>query len=199
MLPIASGVRGRSVNLLAILALLVFFASIGFATYVFFYKSHLIKTIADLDASLVLARKSFDPEFIALASRLDARLESARKLMNSHRAFSPLFDILEKRTLEDVRFKDFLFNVAEGREPTFSMEGQAKSFNAVALQSDIFGAERSFTDPVFSNFSLDEEGNVIFNFQTTLDPKLLLYRETLISVKEEGVEETAPTLENDNI
>ena len=60
------------------------------------------------------------------------------------------------------------------------MTGQAKSFNSVALQSDVFGTERSFKDPIFSNFSLNERGDVIFNFQTTVDPKLLLYREIVL-------------------
>src|SRR3989338_1167336 len=37
------------------------------------------------------------------------------------------------------------------------------------------------SDPVFSDFTLDAGGNVIFNFKTAIDPKLLLYRETLLS------------------
>lgn len=188
-LPTSSGLGSWRVNLLAILAFLVFFSSTSFAVFVFFYKSHIIKTIAELDASLVLARKSFDPEFIAEASRLDARIESARMLLKTHRALSPLLDLLEKKTLESVRFQDFTFNGRNGDDITVGMTGEAQGFNAVALQSDVFGAERSFKDPVFSNFSLDEEGNVIFNFQTTVDPKLFLYGETLLgSADSEGAD-----------
>ena len=179
-LPTSSGLGSRRVNLLAILAFLVFFSSIGFAAFVFFYKSHIIKTIAELDASLVLARKSFDPEFIAEASQLDARIEGARTLLKTHRALSPLLDLLEKKTLESVRFQDFTFNGRDGDDITVGMTGEAQSFNAVALQSDVFGAERAFQNPVFSSFSLDEQGNVIFNFQTRVDPKLFLYGETLL-------------------
>ena len=180
--PAASGVGGRF-NVLAILAFLVFLASVGFAAFAFFYKSHLVKTIAELDASLVLARKSFDPEFIAEASRLDARIEGARTLLGTHRALSPLFDLLEKKTLENVRFQDFNFNAQDGNEVIVGMAGEAKSFNAVALQSDVFGAERSFKNPVFSNFSLNEQGDVIFDFQAVVDSKLLSYSETLLAAK----------------
>lgn len=182
--PTSSGLGSQRVNLLAILAFLVFFSSTSFAAFVFFYKSHIIKTITELDASLVLARKSFDPEFIAKASQLDARIEGARTLLKTHRALSPLLDLLEKKTLESVRFQDFTFNGRDGDDITLGMTGEAQSFNAVALQSDVFGAERAFKDPVFSNFSLDEQGNVIFNFQTTVDPKLFLYGETLLTASD---------------
>lgn len=178
----SSGTSGRGINVLSVLALFIFFAVIGLAVFVFFYKSHLIQTIAGLDASLVQAKKSFDPEFIAEASRLNARIEGARQLLNTHRALSPLFDILEKKTLAQVRFQDFNFNALGEREITIAMTGQAKSFNAVALQSDVFGTEPSFKDPVFSNFALNEQGDVIFNFKTVIDSKLLLYRETLLGV-----------------
>lgn len=178
-LPTTQGTGGRSFNALSIFALLAFFVVIGLAVTVFFYKARLIRVIAELDASLLQAKKSFDPGFIAEASRFNTRIEAARELLNSHRALSPLFDILEKKTLENVRFRDFHFT-AGGREVMMGMTGQAKSFNSVALQSDVFGAEDSFKDPVFSNFSLNEDGDVIFNFQTTVDPKLLLYRATLL-------------------
>jgi hypothetical protein len=179
-LPTAQRIGGHGVNLFSILALFIFFAAIGLAVSVFFYKSRLVQRIAALDASLVQAKKSFDPEFIAEASALNARIEGARELLNAHRSLSPLFDILEKKTLESVRFQNFHFSAEGGRDAAIGMIGQAKSFNSVALQSDVFGAEPSFKDPIFSDFSLDERGNVLFNFKTTVDPKLLLYRETLL-------------------
>lgn len=190
-LPTSQGIGGRSINLFFVLAILVFFVVIGLAVSVFFYKSYLIKSIAELDASLLQAKKSFDPEFIAEASLLNARIEGAKELLNSHRALSPLFDILEKKTLESVRFQDFHFNAEGKREVTVGMTGQAKSFNSVALQSDVFGTERSFKDPIFSNFSLNERGDVIFNFQTTVDPKLLLYRETILGKDDSDTKDEA--------
>ncbi len=175
------GIGGRSINVFGILALIVFFITVGLAVFVFFYKSHLITSINEMDAALALAKKSFEPEFIATASRLNSRIEAARELLSRHRSLSPLFTILEKKTLEQVRFQDFHFTAEGGREVAINMRGQAKSFNAVALQSDVFGTEPSFKDPMFSNFSLDERGDVTFDFKTTVDPKLLLYSESLLS------------------
>ncbi|MDO8620025.1 MAG: hypothetical protein Q7R64_01600 [bacterium] len=184
------GAGGQGVNVLAIIALAIFFIAVGLSITVFFYKSSLIQLIATMDAELAAAKKSFEPAFIEEASRFDTRIAGAQELLGSHRALSPLFDILEKKTLESMRFKDFNFTSLEGRTATLSMTGQAKSFNAVALQSDVFGAEKAFKDPVFSNFNLDDQGDVIFNFKATIDSELLRYRETVLGSSDNSEAET---------
>jgi len=177
---LAPGMGRRSVNLLPIISIAVFFLAVGLSATVFFYKARLVNVIIAMDADLAAAKKSFEPEFIDEAVRLSTRIEGARGLLANHRALSPLFDLLEKKTLETVRFQDFTFSAKEGKDSTLAMKGQARSFNAVALQSDVFGAERSFKDPVFSNFTLNEVGDVLFDFKTTLASELLQYRETVL-------------------
>ncbi|MDO8594715.1 MAG: hypothetical protein Q7R93_04360 [bacterium] len=178
--PPTVGFGGHTINLFAVIGLIVFFLAAGLAATVFFYRAYLVQTIGDMDTSLAAAKKSFEPEFIDKASRLNFRIMGAKELLDTHRALSPLFDILEKKTLESVRFQDFNFSVIGGSEISLLMTGQAKSFNAVALQSDVFGTEPSFKDPIFSNFNLSENGDIIFNFRTTIDAKLLRYRETVL-------------------
>ena len=190
--PTTFGARVRTVNFFGVFALVVFFLTVGLSALVFFYKANLISLISDMDTTLAAAKKSFEPEFINDASRLSARIEGALELLNSHRALSPLFDILEKKTLETVRFQDLNFTALKGQETTVSMTGQAQSFNAVALQSDVFGTERSFKDPVFSNFNLNERGDVIFNFKTTIMPELLQYRETVLGSKDSDTTTASP-------
>ncbi len=176
----APGAGRRTFNVLALASISVFSIVAALAVLVFFYQAHLVRAISDMDTELIKVRKSFEPEFIEEASRLNARIEATRELVNNHRAFSPLFGILEKKTLESVRFQDFSFNASDGKEATLAMTGQAKSFNAVALQSDVFGSDRAFKDPVFSNFALNEHGDIVFNFKTSLDPALLRYSETVL-------------------
>lgn len=172
---------GKSVNLFAVIALVIFLLTAALAAGVFFYRGYLIQHITQMDAKLAAAKKSLEPEFINEASRLHSRIEAAKELFALHSAPSLLFDLLEKKTLESVRFRDFSFDARNEREMTLSMTGEAKSFNAVALQSDVFGAEPQFVDPVFSNFNLNERGDVVFNFKATVDPKLLRYSETVIA------------------
>jgi len=192
MAPTAPGAGRRAFNVLALASISVFSIVAALSITVFLYHAHLVRAISDMDTELIKARKSFEPEFIEEASRLNARIEAARGLVNNHRALSPLFGILEKKTLESVRFQDFSFNAADGKDATLTMTGQAKSFNAVALQSDVFGSERAFKDPVFSNFALSERGDIVFNFKTSLDSALLRYRETVLgsAAGEESTDES---------
>jgi hypothetical protein len=171
---------GRRLNFFSLAALVLFGASAALAIFVFFYRGYLARDITRLDAELALARKSFEPEFIETAVRLNRRIEAGKHLLASHRALSPLFDVLEKRTLETVRFQSFAFEMS-GASGTLSMNGEGKSFNAVALQSDIFGGEKGFVNPVFSNFSLSERGTVLFNFKTDISTNLLNWSESVIS------------------
>lgn len=197
--PPTSGVGGRSVNLFTMIALIIFFLTVGLAAAVFFYKSYVVRAIVAMDTALAAAKKSFEPEFIEEASRLNARIEGARELLHRHRALSPLFDVLEKKTLESVRFRNFNFTAQNEREIELAMTGEARSFNAVALQSDVFGAERFFRDPVFSNFTLNESGDVIFNFKTVIEPELLLYREAVLPASARDGEVSGAPLGDDEL
>jgi len=178
----ASGLSGsRTVQVLEIISVILFSATVLLAGGVYLYRGYLLRSIETMNAQLVEARKSFEPEFVETASRLNSRIESGKTLLSLHVGISPIFDLLEKKTLEDVRFIDFAFRGFTERDMSVAMTGQAKSFNAVALQSDIFGAERYFKDPVFSNFTLNEKGEVIFNFKAAVTPEFLRYRENLLS------------------
>ena len=183
------------VNLFSIIAFVTFFLTGALAAGVFFYKSYLVRAIVTMDASLAEAKKSFEPEFIEEAARLHARIAAGKELLNQHRALSPLFDILEKKTLENVRFQDLHFTAEQEKDILLSMTGEARSFNAVALQSDVFGTEPSFTNPVFSNFNLNDSGDVVFDFSTTVDVELLRYREMVLGDRESDNKEGVVPLE----
>lgn len=176
----------------AIIAIVVFVTTAALAVGVFFYHGFLIRDILAKDEQLVGARKSFEPEFVETATRLDARIKAASQTLSLHTAFSLLFALLEKRTLETVRFKGFSLESKGEREFSISLSGEAKSFNAVALQSDVFGGEKKFLNPVFSNFTLSDRGNVFFQFTTTLDPVLVAYRELLPDYAPAKTDEDTP-------
>ncbi len=175
--PVGRGAsRREGANPFTVIALVVFLAVAALSAGVFLYRGFLIRDIRAMDAQLAAARKSFEPEFVGAAARLDTRLRAAGQALSRHLALSLLFDLLERRTLETVRFRDFSFEAKDEKSFTLALSGEAKSFNAVALQSDVFGGEKRFTNPVFSNFTLSERGNVLFQFKTGVDPGLIAYR-----------------------
>lgn len=188
----------RPAYLFFVSALVVFLLSAVLSLGVFLYRAYLVRAVSAMDTTLAAARKSFEPEFIDEAARLSSRIEAVKKLFALHRAPSLIFEMLEKKTLEAVRWRDFSLEAAEGGAATLSLTGEAKSFNAVALQSDVFGAEPLFQDPVFSNFTLSEKGNVVFDFKTGVNDALLRYRETVIaseSLEDEAIDAPAEEFE----
>ncbi|PIQ68231.1 MAG: hypothetical protein COV91_05230 [Candidatus Taylorbacteria bacterium CG11_big_fil_rev_8_21_14_0_20_46_11] len=186
---------GRTINVFAVVSIVVFLAVALLAAVTFFYRGALISEITAMDTDLVKAEKNFEPEFVDTAVRLHKRIESVKTLLGNHRSISPLFDILEKKTLEQVRFQGMALNSSEA-EITLSMTGEAKSFNSVALQSDVFGGEQYFQNPVFSNFTLSEKGDVIFNFKTNVDPSILRYQENILRASASATSGTDTTAQS---
>jgi len=187
---------GRTVNLFAVVAIIIFLLTGILAAVTFFYRGSLISEITEMNTELVKAKKNFEPEFVETAIRLNKRIESVKVLLKDHRSVSPLFDILEKKTLERVRFQGMNLTLSDS-SATLSMTGEAKSFNSVALQSDVFGKEHYFQNPVFSNFKLSESGDVVFNFTTDVDPALLKYQEGILraTVTDTSTEDSTASFE----
>jgi hypothetical protein len=59
------------------------------------------------------------------------------------------------------------------------MSGQAIGYRSIALQADLFTKNKNLIDPVFSNLSLNEKGNVIFDLEFYVDPNFINYKQTL--------------------
>jgi hypothetical protein len=49
----------------------------------------------------------------------------------------------------------------------------------VALQSDLFAQNKNLIDPVFSNLTLDDKGNVDFDLEFSVDPSFINYKKVL--------------------
>lgn len=163
--------RAPSANpffLLNIVAAAILFATVVASVGLFLFQSYTAQSIAAKNESLNRQRSAFEPATILELLRLEARIGASEELLGKHTALSLLFDDLEARTNTNVRFRDFSFD-NNGAEYVLTMDGIAKSFNAVALQSDSFGKSTLLSDPIFSNLNLDDTGNVVFNFTATVE------------------------------
>ncbi len=142
---------------------------------VFLFKTYTQQSIASKQDSLEKQRAAFEPATIEELARLDRRIGASSQLLKTHIALSLLFQDIEGRTDINVRFKNFKYEPAGSGRMSVSMSGTAKSFNAVALQSDIFGKSTILKDPIFSNLNLDQAGNVVFDFTAVIDPARVSY------------------------
>lgn len=146
----------------------------------YFYKQFLSNQIVAKDQSLTLAQNSFEPSKITELQVLDKRLRAATEILSNHITITPIFNVLGQLTLKSVRYTKFGYTLGTGQNITVDvkMSGQATSYEAVALQSDLFATNPNFIDPIFSNLTLDDSGNVLFDLEFSVDPSFVNYQKT---------------------
>jgi hypothetical protein len=180
--PIVAQIKSSSVstiNLFTLISTVIFITVVALSGGLFFYKGVVAKQIESDKATLDRARGAFEPELIAQITRLDTRIETARKLMDSHISVRPLFEFISSITLQSVRFRDFTFSYPAPDKIQVTMTGQAKNYASVALQSDVLNEQKNFEDVSISNMSLDGSGTISFAVSAIVNAKLLSYASTL--------------------
>lgn len=165
-------------GLVGFIAIILFVLAVAASLGVFAYNFYLTSSIAKMGTNLEAARATLEPESIKEITRLNSRIVSTQELVSNHTVLSPLFDFLESSTVRTVRFNEFTYSSGE-KGLTLAMKGQARGYTAVALQADIFSKSQYIKNPVFSDLSLDTNGNVIFSFKATLDPSIISYKKQL--------------------
>lgn len=192
---------GSSASLFFLFSFILFMASLASAGAVFIYGSIVSKNIKEGDKQLTLNKNAFDPNTIKELTRLNNRINAANTLLKSHKGVSTLFQVLSQTTLKNVRFTDFNYTAADDKI-SLTMRGQAFNYETIALQAKAFTdptLKNVFRSPIFSDLTLDSQGNVSFSFNTGIDPFLVDYYKLK---KEEyaagGFVQPAPTTQVDN-
>lgn len=171
--------REEPIGVFALLATLIFFVSLLGGVGVYFYKILLTNTIKSDSASLERAQKAFEPSLIVELERLNTRIEVAKEILANHIVVTPIFKLLENSTIPDVRYTKFSYDYMGADKINLNLDGQARSYAFVAVQSDTLGKNKYLKEYVFSNLNLDNVGNVTFNLSATLDSSLLSYKSDL--------------------
>ncbi len=176
--------RPRTIGFFTLLAIMVFLTSIGVSAGVYFYQGYLEKNIAQMREDLARARASFDPARIEEFRRLDTRIAEAKRRLDAHTAPTLLFDLLQTNTLLNVRYKRFDYSTEKSSIDKSSMikitiDGQARNFSAVALQSDTFGTNKNVLNPIFKDMNPDVDGFVDFTVDALVSPDFISYGNSL--------------------
>ncbi len=173
----------RQANFLTFVSMIIFLLSCVLAGGVFLWGQYLAGQVSSLNQSLEINKNAFEPGTIEQYSRLNSRFDSARGLLSSHVAASAFFDLLNKDTLKTIQFSDLKYSQDGSGLISIKMSGKAKSYNSVAYQAKIFSNEVAFKNAVFSNLDLDQSGNVIFEFDTQVNPSLVTYQNNIAAYK----------------
>lgn len=168
-------------DLVTLASTLIFAVSVISAAGVFLYKFYLNQRIAGMEAGLESVRADIAEGGVEELIKLDSRIISTQTLINNHRIISPLFRFLESSTPKTVRFTEFNFSVTE-KGPELTLGGVARGYADLALQAELINQNNQFKDPIFSDLNLDQNGNVAFSLKLSVDPLLLSYGRSVLSL-----------------
>lgn len=175
---LSGGRKHREGGLFSFISIIIFTISIILAVGMFGYKFYLKYSIERMGTALDEARAALQPEVIDELTRFDNRIISTKELISKHKLITPLFEFLEKSTPRTVRFNDFRYIVSDkGLE--VQIKGEARGYAALALQADILNKSEYFKNPVFGDLSLNDRGEVVFNFTATVDENLVSYQRAI--------------------
>ena len=153
----------------------VLLVSLGLFGGVYLYKQSLQKQIDEATATLERAKKAFEPGLITELANLTGSISAAKQIFSQHQASSKLLKLIGDLTLKEATFTTFTYGVFD-KDITVSMNGDAKSYAAVAFQAKLL-EDSDFIDTVsISNLALKEAGRVSFSVKLTIKPDFLIYK-----------------------
>ena len=180
-------VASRPISLFTVISIFLFFTVIIATGGLYFYNVILTKNIAQMENDLNLAKNRFEPSKIVQLQVLDKRLRASNEILSKHIATSPIFKALQSITMKTVSYTKFSYDFSDDSKNAkiiVKMSGIAVGYRSVALQSDLFAANKNLIDPVFSNLLLDDKGNITFDLEFSVDPDFVNYKKTLKATSE---------------
>jgi hypothetical protein len=158
------------------LLVLLLISAIGSMGYVYLLQQRQ----AVLQDSLEKIPSQIDAAFLDELETFDTRLQAASNLLNRHIIISPVFRVLQDRTLQKVRYDEMSLTNSGPQQPMgIVLNGQAESYATIANQSDIFANDSMIQSHLFSDFALAEDGRISFRLEINLQPEAVLYLQNL--------------------
>lgn len=161
-------------DLFALIALVLFVASIALAVGMFLYQEYLLASANSKVDQLERAKAAFEPSLINELTRLDDRMQAAGGILEKHIAPSAFFQMLEQTTIGSVSFSSLDFEATDAENMAIRMDGVAGSVNGIALQADLFSKGGMLTSPIFSNINREIDG-IHFSLSATVNPVAINY------------------------
>ena len=173
----------QPVGIFFIASLIILFIVLLGTGGVYFYKLAVTKNFNSLQTSLQLTQNSFEPSELNQLQVLDKRLKASTEILDNHISITPVFDALQQVTMHTVRFTKFSYDLGASSSGNvdIKLSGVAIGYRSVALQSDLLSANKNFINPVFSNLTLDNSGNVVFDLEFSVPASFVNYKQSLLT------------------
>lgn len=191
--------KTHTIGFFTLLVVIIFLTTVALTVAVFLYQSYIKRDIAKMRGDLVIARDSLNPTRLEELRRLDTRIKEAKKRLDAHTAPTLLFKLLEANTLQNVRYRNFEYETLENSTIHIVIEGEARNFSAVALQSDQIqtGADKNILNPIFNDLNPDQEGFVDFTIDANVANDFIGYGNSLGFDKIETPQPINPVFNDD--
>ncbi|MDB5190214.1 MAG: putative pilN [Parcubacteria group bacterium] len=165
--------RGSN-NIFLIVSVVILGIVVLMAVGVFAYDKYLTNSLQTKADQLATAQKRVDQNTIEEFVRLRDRLNTGTDLLTNHIVLSQFLDTLESLTLQNVRFNSMKLAVAGDHTAKIDILGTAKTFNALAAQSNAFAGEKLIKRAIFANITLSQSKLVTFRLTADIDPRLVV-------------------------
>jgi hypothetical protein len=152
---------------------------------VYVYNKNLLEQKTALDQKLAKARDSIGTDFVSDMKRLNARITGVKTLLTNHVVVTPIFKALQDTTLRSVVYNSFSYNfknddTTKKLSVDITISGTAKSYAAIALQSDAFTKSSLIRNPIFSDLKINTKTNTVdFKLVFSAEPSDLSYEHFL--------------------
>lgn len=158
--------HSRAVGLLSIVTVTLLLATGAAFGAVYLYSQRLASQKVVLQTQINEARNSIGTDFLNDMKRLNARIDGVKSLVNTHIVVSPIFAALEQTTLRSIQFKNFTYTfttdpATKNQVVQATLSGTAKTYAAIALQSDAFAQNKLIKNPVFSSLTVDDKTGLV--------------------------------------
>lgn len=181
--------QGGLSDLILLLTIVLFVASLALAGAVFLYHQYLSTSAKSKVEQLQRAKEAFEPSLVHSLTRLDDRMQVADQILSSHIAPTAFFQILQQATLTTIEFTSLEFDALDPQRISIKMSGIAQSVNSIALQADLFSKNGTITNPIFSDINRQQDG-VHFNLTALVNPASVNFVRLVNGLNDEAVLET---------
>ncbi len=164
----------RANNILAVIAYAILFIAFIASAATYAYAQYLTHSLDAKSQALVAAQASVDESQVQNFIQLRDRLSSAQSLLTNHVTLSTLFDALESVTIQSVQFTTLKVSVAADRSAQIDIDGLAKNFNSLAVQSNAFSTQKGIKQAIFSGINADKDSGITFHLAAIADQSLVV-------------------------
>ncbi len=176
-----SPIRRSSADFFTVVSTIVFLVSVLGLVGTILAEKYYKNNISKLDVTIQREDKAFDEKAIAELDSLSKRLAIVNDLLSKghHPLVSRIFILLENDTLKNVYYSTFSYKLDEingVRRVVLKLDGQARDYASIAMQSEIFRASPFIIDHSFSGLE-NGKGGIVFSLVILVNPDIFKYEE----------------------